>query len=199
MKIDLRTVPTYWNTIEKNTDRHARMNALFEKVGATNTFQLDGEMTTPYTKGIARSHMKSLEGSLPILVLEDDCALTEDWTPIIEVPDEADAIYLGTSWYGMVRGASQFRGCISSSYNDQFNRVYNMLGIHAVLYLTERYRSHVVGLLDRFQENPGNAGCDECIALTMKDFMVLAPKKPMLYQDDGHSNIETATPLNPYF
>lgn len=199
MIIDLRTVPVRWNTIEKNTERHKRMESLFVRTGLSNTTQLNGEMTNPYTKGIARSHIKSLEGDLPLLVLEDDCALTEDWNPVIEVPDEADAIYLGTSWYGMVRGASQFRGCISSSYNDKFNRVYNMLGIHAVLYLSERYRSHVVRLLDDFQENPGNEGCDECIALSMKDFMVLAPKKPMFYQDDGHSNVETANPLIPYF
>ena len=199
MKIDLRESPTYWATIEKNTDRHQKMESMFERLGMRNTSQINGPLADPYTVGIAETHRQGISHFLPLLMLEDDCQETEAWAPTLEVPDECDAVYLGSSWFGMVRGASTFRGCISSSYDDTFIKPYNMLGIHAVLYLSERYRDKVVKLLTEFKENPGTAGCDECIAQIMKDYNILAVKKPMFYQNDGHSEEETLRPLEPYF
>lgn len=199
MQIDLRKVPTYWATIEKNKDRHERMISMYSALGFENTNQINGPLANPYTIGIAETHIEALGNKLPLLVMEDDCAVTEHWRPLIEVPDDADAIYLGTSWYGMVRGASQFRGCISSSYSEDLIRPYNMLGIHSVLYLSEEYRQKVVGLLTEFKKDPGSAGCDECIASNMKNYNVYATKNPMFYQADGHSDAETITPLQTYF
>lgn len=199
MIIDLKNVPIYWNTIEKNKDRHTKINSMFEKIGFKNTTQLNGEITKPYTIGIAKSHIKSLSFELPVLVLEDDCQLTENYKQVIEVPDDADAIYLGTSLYGMIRGNTVFNGTICSDFNEDYVRVYNMLGIHAVLYLTESYRHHVRdNCLHEFIKNP-KGGSDDPIAMTMKNYKVYAVKKPMFYQNDGHSEMATLTELQPLF
>jgi hypothetical protein len=198
MIIDLTKIPIYWNTIEKNIDRHKKMQSMFKQMGVSNTTQLNGEIIKPYTIGIARSHIKSLSNSLPVLVLEDDCQLVKDFTSTIQVPDDADAVYLGTSLYGMIQGRTTFGGAISSIYNDDYLRVYNMLGIHAVLYLTESYRSHIINTLNNFTENP-IGGCDDPIAMTMKNYKIYALRNPMFYQNDGHSENATKTPLNPLF
>jgi hypothetical protein len=197
--VDLREVTTFWATIEKNKDRHTKMVKMFDELGFKDTHQVNGPIANPYTVGIAETHIQSLQGNLPVLMMEDDCAVTSDWNPILDIPEGVDAVYLGTSWFGMVRGKSQYQGCISSSYNDKFVKPYNMLGIHSILYLSEKYRDHVVKLLSEFKDNPGSAGCDECVATHMKDYNILAVKNPYFYQNDGHSNEETLRPLNPYF
>lgn len=199
MKIDLTKVPVYWATIEKNKLRHESMNSMFEELGFEEVYPIYGGISNPYTIGIAQSHIDGLSNSLPVIIMEDDCAVTSHWKSTIEVPEGTDAVYLGTSWYGMIEGSSRFRGCISSKYDDSYLKVYNMLGMHAILYLTERYRHHVVNTLKKFQENPGTYGCDEPIALDMKFFNILAVELPFFYQKDGHSDQETITPLKPLF
>tara|TARA_Y100000310_G_scaffold170314_1_gene170460 strand:- start:3624 stop:4223 length:600 start_codon:yes stop_codon:yes gene_type:complete len=199
MKIDLRDVPVHWATIEKNKDRHEKMQSMFDRLNLKDTNQMNGPISDPYTIGIAETHLQGMSNELPVLVLEDDCQETEHWNPVLEVPDFCDAVYLGTSWFGMIQKRSQYRGCISSEYDDTFLRVYNMLGIHAVLYLSESYRDNVVNLLNEFKTNPGAAGCDECIAMSMKNYKILALRNPLFYQNDGHSEEETQRPLAPYF
>lgn len=198
MRIDLRKVPVSWASIEKNTDRHAKMGEMFKHLGIEQTHQINGAMTDPYTIGIADSHILGISGKLPILMMEDDCAVTGNWVPIIEVPDDADAVYLGTSWYGMIRKTSVFQGCVCSDYSKHYVKPYNMLGLHAVLYLTERYRDRVIDLLEEFKENPVG-GCDEVIAMEMKKYNIYAERDPFFYQNDGHSEEETLRPISPLF
>jgi hypothetical protein len=199
MNIDLRTIPVYWATIERNIDRHSKMSKMFNHLDLRQTTQINGPISNPYTIGIADTHISGISNDLPLLMLEDDCAVTSDWNPVLNVPENTDAVYLGSSWYGMVQGHSKFRGCISSEVDDYYLRPYNMLGMHSVLYLTKEYRDKVIELLEQFKLNPGSSGCDECIAMNMKNYNILALKKPFFYQDDGHSNQETITPLTPYF
>jgi hypothetical protein len=199
LKLDLRELPVHWATIEKNVERHKKMQSMFERLGFTNTHQINGPIADPYTVGIAATHIDGISNDLPLIMMEDDAQETPNFQPTLDVPDDCDAVYLGTSWFGMVRNTSQFRGCISSYYNEQFIKPYNMLGIHCVLYLSQKYRDNVVNLLTEFKDNPRGAGCDECIAMHMKDHNILAVKNPYFYQNDGHSEDETLRPLDPYF
>lgn len=199
MQLDLRKIDVNWATIEKNTDRHKKMEDMFLRLGMYNTAQMNGPIREPYTIGVAQTHIAGMSTDLPILVLEDDCQeIKENWKPVITVPEGVDALYLGSSWFGMVRGVSTHRGCISSLFDGDYNRVYNMLGIHSVLYITETYRNKVIELLTEFISNPVG-GCDECIASEMKNYKILASKNPMFYQNDGHSEEETMKPLEAYF
>lgn len=199
MQLDIRALRTNWATIERNTERHKKMSDMFSRLDMFTTNKMNGPISDPYTIGIAQTHIMGMTGNLPVLVLEDDCQeIAIDWKPVIEVPEGTDALYLGSSWFGMLRGVSTHGACISSSFNEDYNQVYNMLGIHAVIYLTERYRDRVVEMLTEFTHNP-IGGCDECIAMEMKKFQILAVKKPMFYQNDGHSDVETLKPLEAYF
>ncbi len=199
MKIDLREVPVKWATIEKNVERHKKMESMYAMLGFKDTQKINGPIADPYTVGIAETHIQGVSHDLPLIMMEDDAQETVHWSPILEVPDDCDAVYLGTSWYGMVRGVSTYRGCISSVYDDVFLKPYNMLGIHSVLYISERYRDKVVELLTAFKQNPGTAGCDECISMNLKNYNILGLRTPYFYQQDGHSDEETIKPLEPYF
>ena len=72
-----------------------------------------------------------------------------------------------------------------------------MLSLHSVIYISRRYKEHVISLLENFDGNGG--GVDDRITDEMSNWKVLAVKKPFWAQNDGHSYLETATPLQATF
>ena len=115
MEVDIRNIPVYWITIESATDRHERMKTIFDKFGFTNTIQINGKLADKKGKSfmeiqqdkshlVAETHAKALVNDGPLLVLEDDVWFTDDFDPIVDVPDDTEAVYLGTSVWGMRNG-----------------------------------------------------------------------------------------------
>lgn len=198
MIIDLRNYPVFYATIEKNTERHVKMDKMFNRLEYSNTKQINGPIANPYTIGIADTHIQALQNEGSIIVLEDDAQETSDYYHQIDIPDDLDALYLGTSHFGMLRGQSTPRGAVTSHFSETLIRPYNMLAIHAVLYLSQAYKDRVIKLLTKFKENPVG-GCDEPIAMDMKNHKILAMRNPMFYQNDGHSEQTTTTILVPHF
>ena len=205
MEIDIRKdVRVDWITIESATDRHNRMNKLFDTFGFRNTNQINGEIVDKENKEflevqqeknhkVADSHILSLQQPGQVLILEDDCWFTNGFDPIIEVPEDADAIYLGTSVYGMVGRTSTPNGTKIEPFNNKLDKPLNMLGIHAVLYLTEEYKKRTIENLLSAREL--NMYCDEPVAIDMQNHNVYSCAFPMLYQADGHNDQVTTTPL----
>lgn len=98
---------------------------------------------------VARSYLKALDAAqgTPFLVLEDD-ARVANYESIIEVPDDADAIYLGINEFAMdaedlYAGFKSWKpGFVSfdrSIGNEDFYRIYRSLGCHAILYITDSF------------------------------------------------------------
>ena len=198
MELDLRKVNIQWLTIEKNTDRHAKMKAMFDRLGFTRVNQINGPIVKPYTVGIAQTHIAGLIRGLnePLLILEDDCQETKDFNPVINVPDShVDAIYLGTSTYGQVHGTSYPGNYIVAEYDDDYIRVLNMLGMHAILYLSKEWKTKIITHLQAHIRNPGNRGADDGIVSMMEGNIILGARRPFFYQNDGHSEVATQTPL----
>lgn len=191
-------------TSEKFPDRDKMTSNMLHKAGLSFE-RFDGGVTTPYTIGVAKGHLAALRAQhLPCLLLEDDVrvvpdshGLPQDLDPkfLFEVPEGADAIYLGTSLYGRLHGRTAYGGVIATrtGYNNLL-AVYNMLSMHAVVYLTQRYKDHVINLLERHIASP-SGGVDDPIADSMGKYNVYALKTPYLYQHDGHSDAATTTPL----
>ena len=98
--------------------------------------------------GCSIGHLRALFDArenkrLPALILENDCAHTKRFQPIIEVPKNSDIVYLGNSSCGCVPELNNrgVRGCALVSEvegNDQFYRTDNMAATHAILYVTEK-------------------------------------------------------------
>lgn len=202
VKINLKETPCYWLTCPKAVSRHDTMKANLERVGIQGV-QLDGEITNPYTFGVAKGHLDALRSQQgTVLLLEDDATPTHYFKSEFEIPQNivdsysVDAIYLGTSLYGRNNGYTHFGGAVSKDLGGDWLRVFNMLSMHAVLYISDRYVNHICNLLENFN---GAGGVDDRIAETMDQFNVLAPKYPMFYQQDGHSERATLTPLTPTF
>lgn len=209
MLIDLKQIQTCWVTHPKSIDYKKSMQSLIEKIGFETIVEINGEsidktglsfleIQQKKTNSVAEAHIKALRTfKPPFLILEDDCAIVEaNFKTTIDLP-KCDALYLGTHQYGMVRNVSTMGGTISSSYDESHLKVYNMLGIHAILYITEEY---VNSTINKLQECISiSRYCDECVALNLKNYNILALKNPIFYQKDGHNDALTQIPLNPYF
>lgn len=195
-KISLLDNTAFWLTSNKTTERWAHMEKMLKTTGIKAS-KINGEVIIPYTIGIAKAHLEAVSSAYgPILVLEDDAELLETVYPTeFEVPNDCDALYLGTSTYGMIKGQTAGNSVLAAKYNDNLLRVFNMLGMHAILYLTEEYKMHTIDTLKEFIENP-IGGCDDPIAKTMWRWNVYALSSPIFYQADGRSEEVTSRKIN---
>jgi len=139
MKIDLRKIPAVYMNLKQHTEKNEQMRKLLKECGFETVIRVEG----PYKPenppaGCAGAHHVGLsEIDPPFILFEDDCLL-HNFKSVIEVPDNADAIYLGTSqWARYFSFSGPFLHY--DIENDDVVRVYNMLGGHAILYLTKDY------------------------------------------------------------
>lgn len=204
MKIDIRKIPVYWITVEVAKDRHQRMNDLFSILNIENTIQLNGEVMEKKDKSfmeiqkekghlVAETHAKALSQPGPLLILEDDVWYTKDFHPIVDVPDDTDAVYMGTSVWGMVNGVSTGGGTTFDIVDEQFVKPMNMLGVHSVLYLSEEYKKKSIENMLGAKEN--GYIMDEPVAMDMVNHNILCYSYPRFYQRDGHNDQVTSIPL----
>jgi len=116
----------------------------------------------------------------PFILVEDDIELTH-FDHIIEVPDDADAIYLGVSKMGNVDGKDKELLLVDrvDGYDNVY-RIYNMLATHAIVYLNMDYARSASDAAQKYLDNglPHDLG----IAENMKDWKVYALDKPMFIQ-----------------
>lgn len=201
-RVDLREMPLYWLTCEKSRDRWEGIESMLESLNlSTYSEQLIGKITTPYTIGVAMNHLEALRKTEPpFIIIEDDARYNSQYRNTIgemSIPYNIDALYLGTSTYGRIYGGSHNGQVIAIDCGD-YNRPINMLGVHAILYLSKRYITHIKELLENFIKNP-IGGMDDRIAETMHYFDIRSLKVPLFYQNDGHSEQATLTPIRTIF
>jgi hypothetical protein len=193
--IDITKIPVAWTTCDKSKDRHEPMESMLQSLGIS-ALKVSGPITTPYTVGVAEGYIEALSNTKPpFLVLEDDATLVRECPEkVFSIPEGADALYLGTSIYGRLRKKTTPGGVIAANAN-RYMRVFNMLGFHAIIYLTQEYVDHVIDLLECFIETPVG-GCDDPVAESMWGYNVYSVRSPIFYQKDGRSDDATRVPID---
>lgn len=189
MRIDLRDCQTQVINLAKDTARRAAVAEVCERAGLDYGF-LEAIQCSPGRIGCGLSHIRALltcDLSRPLLLLEDDVALAEDFDPVISAPDDADAVYVGVSNYGAVEPVDYvgFTNMVAAEpAGDGVLRVHNMLATHAIVYLSERYRraavAAMVDALARLDWEP-----DRGLAAIQGLFHVFAVERPRFYQRSG--------------
>jgi hypothetical protein len=186
IQIDLRQCQTKVISLPEDHARRGSVSALCESLGLSYEL-IDAIKCSPGHVGCGLSHLKALraaEGQLPLLVLEDDIAVSEHYTPILTVPDDADAVWLGASIFGAV-SIVNYVGFIHMQLADEAEhdllRVHNLLSTHAILYLTERFRRAAVNSITKCVVDLGRP--PDCgLAMIESDFNVYAVKEMRFYQ-----------------
>ena len=192
MNLDLRKITALYINLLQDTGRNNDMKKLFKTCGFESHYRIDAEYTPNSLAGCSLSHHNALnEVEPPFILFEDDC-IVKNFKPIIEIPDDADAVYLGiSSWGRMNSHSGPF-----VQYEDLGNgllRIYNMLSAHAILYLNQEY----VSLCSRISEQATSIADHQDIGFAeiQRYFNVYAFDDPMFYQSSSNG---TDQPLTTY-
>lgn len=186
MKIDLRKIKTFYINLDKDTIRNESMQQLVSDFGFTNAERSAGEYRAgDPLSGCAASHFNILStNKTKTIILEDDCVLKRN-TPVIEVPDDADAIYLGLSEWGYFRDVSKRENFTFIQHNEYKNvyKVNGMLATHAILYLNKDYMK-MCEIVSKFSAD-NSVHVDQGFARIQRYFNVYALAEPIFYQSSN--------------
>jgi len=195
--LDLKKIKTVLINLDHQPERIVEMNEVLGSMGISyDRFSAISNKTTTGTSSFegfmacAKSHLEVVSNlTVPTMVLEDDLRKTPffgDSTPtVLEVPEEADAVYLGVSNWGYVhpiRQRSFYNQTVATQYCEGWKRVYNMLAAHAIIYLKEDFVEEVVKQQKQCIEE--RVPWDMGMASIHRDFVVLTPDAPLFYQKD---------------
>lgn len=183
--IDITKIPAVYINLEKHKEKNDNMYNLLSSIGFETIKRIEGVLDTENpVAGCSKAHHKALSSfEAPFVLFEDDCVLFDQNTITeIEIPDNADALYLGISSWGRMNGHNGFY-LQYDEFEEQSNllRIYNMLGGHSIIYLTEDYKkmcekvSYHAGYVIKDYQDIG-------FAEIQKFFNVYSLNNPMFYQ-----------------
>lgn len=185
MKLNLLNIPVYIINLDKDKDKLVSAKSILKHMGFKDIRRFPGYQIDIPKLGCATSHNALLqilsEHEMPVIVVEDDINVNHGYQTEIEIPEDADAIYLGISRYGLY-GNRGIRKISAEFIDHNLYRIYNMLGAHAILYLNNTYPQFLTQATAAMMKIPDNQ--DKARASTMKFFNVYALNRPMFYQDN---------------
>ena len=143
MRLEIKKIPAVYINLARDTEKNNRMQKMLSELGFETIIRIEGNVfPDKHLSGCSLSHHDALnEVDAPFIVFEDDCVV-KNFQPIIEVPDDTDAVYLGISSWGRMNGHSG--PCVQYDTVKEYPgllRVYNMVGAHAILYYNKEYAS----------------------------------------------------------
>ena len=188
MNLDLREIPVVYINMDKDVDKRERIENHIDRLGFKTKIRVPGVVHQDGARaGCALAQYNALhEIDPPFIILEDD-ATPFDYNPIISIPDDTDALYLGISSWGRMNSHSG--PFVQWDYyfkevDINLLRVYNMLGTHAILYLNSEYIS-VCEKIAYHQHNI-NEHVDIGFTDVQKYYNVYAFDQPLFYQTSSN-------------
>jgi hypothetical protein len=140
MKINLTDIPVYYVNLEGEDEKRENTESMLKNLGFKYIHRFNAiRHEAGRIIGCARSHYQILKNEKPpFIILEDDCAPNKEFVSEIEVPDNADALYLGISHWGRyLNHSGPYVHC--TKVDENIVRVHNMLATHAIMYLSDSY------------------------------------------------------------
>lgn len=186
MIIDIRKTPASYINLDRHYEKNDSMIKMINKFRFKDIERFPGiDRPDSAIIGCASSHLQILSSISGIhTILEDDCEL-QNYTPVFEVPDNTDAVYLGlSSWaFNGVDGTEWIHEFASvPGYRNLF-KVNNMLATHAITYVSKRYTDACAEVARNCSENEIHVDCG--FAQIQKDFNVYALINPLFYQSSN--------------
>lgn len=204
MRVDLKNAKYYYLTTRTNAKRVKHIEDMLKMYDLTEVNPIIGENFGKQRSGctgtsrmvdLGLRNQKRNEPFQPFIILEDDVSITETLPDNIEIPDDADIIYVGVSCAGLGRNTRWRRGdpIYATDYNDKYIRVYNMLSTHAVMICS----AAGANIYDRcmFEGFNNPTGWDCYLARIQSYYNVYALKNPLFYQDADYGGIECSTKI----
>lgn len=170
-------------------DNRIEMERQFGMLGMNKTRRISaktipapsGSKFDKHFVGCGQSHIDALQsGETPLLILEDDAQVTEDYREEIDIPHGADAIYLGWSMANKKMTVKNF--------SENLVKVTGLAAAHAILYLSKRYKDFAEGAI-KIAIYEEQVPLDVALAYFQKDFNVYAVRKPYFIQSDARYSL----------
>jgi len=208
MKIYLKGLKNYFLTVDTNGIRKKHMLKEFEEYDLTEVNPVIG--IGKYKSGsigfcrmidLGLRNQDRSKPFQPFILYEDDCSKFREFPEYIDIPDDADILYIGISKCSM-NDKSYHYSSYYKNIDDNVIRIYNMLSTHAIMICSASgalaFQKSVIETYHK------NIGFDICLAYLQPYYNVYALKTPLVYQDSKFGGAEfetkfsiTATSDNP--
>jgi len=183
MKVDFSDVPAYFINLRTQTFKRKKTQESLAFQGFEDVTWVQGGLAKKQVLGCALGHRNALEYVLkqnvfPCLVVEDDVMPYAE-PKVVDVPDDADALYVGLSIFGIQNGGG-VPNFSAERVSDDVYRLNNMLSAHAIVYFNREYVEFLLQVNDIFRNMGTNQ--DKGRAETMKYWNVYGLAHPLFYQ-----------------
>lgn len=136
MQIDITQIPVAYINLERDYMKNMQMQSMltdFSNVIRINATYIQDDPVT----ALAMSQSEAIGSiTVPGLILEDDC-VPANYRTQIEVPDDADIVFLGIWDIEKPAIPSGYPLPAYEIYNEDLVKVYSMQGSHAILFVSE--------------------------------------------------------------
>lgn len=147
MIIDLYNIKKVYINLDRDINRKNKFEQNISKLNYSNIERFSARLLPKirdFNHGCSKSHhdlMVQYKKNLPLFILEDDAKPTIWYGEYvingkINVPDDADVIYMGISTAGSWKDLGVDFCC--QYYNDAWIKLKHCLGTHAMIFLTEK-------------------------------------------------------------
>lgn len=206
MEIDITKLPTFYINMKNEKERNRRTRQTLSDLGFTNVTRIDGvngkklKLMCPEgcsdcffyrylgtSAAFLNAFKKAKKINGPILILEDDIILSDNFQTLFEIPDNADAFYIGNS-EGAIRPLTPDyvnREWMPPEFSDDLgngiHKLYNMTSAHAVVYISDRFKEIVQECCQQTFRN----GVPHDVYLTkfMRFYNIYISNHPTFWQD----------------
>jgi hypothetical protein len=191
MIIDLKNIKKVYINLDRDLDRKNKFKNTIKELGYTNIDRFSARLLPKirdFNHGCSQSHydlMNQYKNELPLFLMEDDAKPTKWYNEYvidgkIDVPDDADAIYLGYSTAGSWESLGVDFSAVD--YNDKWMLLKHCLGTHAIVFLNDKIDYFINNSENTIQKQiPLDIGYAKEVIPNIK---LYAPKKSLFYQWD---------------
>ena len=186
MKIFFKCIDFYCLTLDSNSDKYKHVKEIFKEYKITDVnpiknipLEMSGSIgwCRLINKGLQKKEFE------PFVLLEDDVSICKTFPEFIEIPDDADWIYIGISEMGVKNRKMGIKQLCGDHYDDNFIRVYNMLQTHGIIVTSIR---GALGIHTACLEGYFNCRIwDYYVSQSQPYFNVYALKEPLVFQDEN--------------
>lgn len=195
MKINIIKLPTYYINLDSKDDRRRSTEYTLKRLNFNNVTRVSAIPHEDPKVGCARSQHKVLSNSsikTPFLLVEDDIVFTGIPDFEYDIPDDADALFIGNSqWARYLNFSGPFLHY--KKIDDRIAKVYNMLAAHAVIYLNDEFRQ-VCSRISKYSGYEIMDHMDIGYAEIQRYYNVYALNEP-LFKQSGHNGGVTSSKI----
>lgn len=195
MKINIRKLPTYYINLDSKDERRRSTEYTLKRLNFNNVTRVSAIPHEDPKVGCARSQHEVLSDSsieTPFLLVEDDIVFTGITDFEYEIPDDADALFIGNSqWARYLNFSGPFLHY--KKIDDKIVKVYNMLAAHAVIYLNDEFRQ-VCSRISKYSGYEIMDHMDIGYAEIQRYYNVYALNEP-LFKQSGHNGGVTSSKI----